>query len=155
MKYYKKDLWLLMHSPDEKLRQDARVMFRESAKEYGPYFVKVKSELPAQFLEIFNDMKWFHDFFISGISINNHAESTTVKLNIEDDVTRFILSLTDVTNISMDIPNKDYWMPSGMKWGYTEFELLGDRWNINILCDINCELEFGFKSILCERVVSE
>ncbi|MDH8677541.1 DUF4085 family protein [Fusibacter bizertensis] len=155
MKYYKKYLWLQMHSPDEKLRQEAKTKFRESAKEYGPYFEKIKSQLPEQFLEVFNDMKWFHDFSISSICVNNIAKSTTVKLTIEDDENRFVLKLSDVATISMDIPNKNYWMPSGMKWGYTEFELFEDKWSINILCDINCELEFRFKSISCERFVSK
>ncbi|TCK93208.1 hypothetical protein EDC19_1399 [Natranaerovirga hydrolytica] len=147
MKYYRKELWQLMHSSDEKKREKAKIEFRESAKKYGPYFEEIKDELPADFLKVFNENKWFHDFTISNIQILNDERKSTIYIDILNGDKEYRLRLDEVIKMSVDVPNKAFWLPSGMRWGYTEFELLNGGWRINILCDINCELEFVFTNI--------
>lgn len=136
-----------MQSSNEKEREKGKSQFRKNAKKYGPYFEKIKGNLPSEFLSAFDENKWFHDFYISSIQIHNHASKSTVHIDICHDDKKYKIILNEVIKMSVDVPNKSYWMPAGMTWGYTEFNLLDDKWMINILCDINCELEFCFKSI--------
>lgn len=152
MKYYKKELWQLMHSSDEQKRKEAQMQFRISAQKYGPYFAKIKDELPVDFLVVFNENKWFHDFDITDIHFNNGQSRTTVSINISRGDIQYNLIFHEVTKFVVDVPNKEFWMPTGMKWGYTEFELLNNLWTINILCDVNCEIEIGFKMIEISKI---
>lgn len=147
MKYYKKEFWSLMHSSNEREREEAKSQFRNNSKKYGPYFEMIKDRLPIEFLSVFNENKWFHDFNILSIQIYNNSSKSMIDIEIGHNDKHYKLLLDEVTKISIDVPNKNYWMPAGMTWGYTEFELFDDEWKINVLCDINCELEFCFKSI--------
>lgn len=152
MKYYKKELWQLMHSSDEQKRKEAQTQFRVSAKKYGPYFDKIKHELPVDFLITFNENKWFHDFNITDIHFKNIESRTIVSINISLGDIQYNLIFHEVTKFVVDVPNKEFWMPTGMKWGYTEFELLNNVWAINILCDINCEIEMRFEMIEISKI---
>ena len=138
----------MMQSSVEKERIEGRRKFIKSAKKYGIYFDKIKDRLPKDFKEKFDNHKWFHDFKIVSIQIVNETEETDVIILIHQEDIILNIKLSSVCKISIDIPNKNYWLPGRMTWGYTEFELLdNDIWSIRILCDINCELEFHFRKI--------
>ena len=149
MKYYIGEYWAMANSTDSKTREEGKLKWNETAKEYAHYFESVKRKLPKKFLNEFDKNNWFHDFYFESIVVSN--------INKYESVVEFVITLNDVSykitlkgvnGLTLDIPQTKNWMMGKLTWGYNEFELNDNNsWVIRILCDFCCEIEVLFKQI--------
>ena len=154
MKYYIGDYWAMANSCNPEIREEGKTRWVETAKEYGPYFETIRDKLPKGFMKEFDKNNWFHDFTIDIVNIVNIGKKTsTIEFHISHGESGFIITLSGVTGISVNIPNTECWLFGKLTWGYTEFELIDEKkWIVRILCDIECELEIHFRRISIKKL---
>ena len=155
MKYYIGEYWAMMNSSNSDTREEGKIKWDETAKEYGPYFRLIRDKLPKKFMKEFDRNSWFHDFMFDSINIANTGNKTaTVEFVIAHAPITYKIVFSGVTGFTLNVPNTlQCWSFGKLTWGYVEFELHDDKtWTISILCDIDCEVEIHFSKIGIEKL---
>ena len=122
----------------------------------------MKGKLPKTLLKNYFVNGGFHDFLISSIHIqNDKPNKITAEILLDGDYSgllkaqnKFLLIYRNVDNYRIYVPEDKRWFFGNMQWLTSEFYLREDGlWSHRIMCDGNCEIRLGFKTISIKKVV--
>lgn len=149
MRYFTKELWLRINSCDATVRVQAENEWSENELQYAKEFEEIKKHISRRFIKAFLSHKGFHDYSILGIVIvNEKRKKYSCKMELSNGEETFFLTMSDIKTAKIGIESFDFCILNILSWGYSEFELKPNgNIQLSILCDIENEFQFEFKSI--------
>ncbi len=143
MKYFTKELWMLMNSGDARKSQAAAAQWQENLRCYEAYLSTIKNKKATAFLKSLDQHKGLHDYDVEYIKYDVQRSVCEIGL---DYCGKCRLRFAGVRELRADMGELNKSFPK-LRWGYHEIELLDDgTWRFSMLFDWENELEITAKS---------
>lgn len=149
MKYFTKELWSQINDIDDDVRQQAQQVWSQNTQKYQQEFEKVRNFFPSKFLKLFFSCNELHDYIIQRILLtSNKKGKQSCQLQMENGNEMFIIELCEIQCLNLNIASFESCINGQLRWGYCEFDAEDrDTLKMSVICDIENELNFVFKSI--------
>ena len=153
MRYFLKELWTKINDCDDIVRTQAEKEWQENSALYQYRFEQTKKKLPSCFVAEYVKRKGFHDYIIEEIALKKKRKTYLCILKLADGSETILITMTDVKILQMDVNFLQNCMQGKMTWGYSEIEIApSNDINLAVLCDMQNELQFTFKSIKIQQL---
>ncbi len=149
MRYFTKELWSKINSLDETIRVSAEEEWKKNDFAYAKEFEETKKHLPQRFLKSFLARYGLHDYdILKTVFIRDNKNRYLCELHLTDGIETVSVVMTGLKTIKIDVNSFHNCVQGKLSWGYSEFSRTKDNTiQLSVLCDIQNELQFEFKSI--------
>ncbi len=153
MRFYTKELWSGIQSPDASVRETAEKAWRENGRAYAQCFEQIKPRFSKQFLKDYTNRSGLHDDRITDISLKKEKRGYSCVFTLEDGDEVLELCLKKVGAVRIDVPTFTNCIQGALRWGYAEFAPVDEKtMNLSVLCDLTNELSLDFQTISLKTV---
>lgn len=149
MHFFTKELWNRINSENEIIRLHAEKEWEQRQREYQIQFEDIKGHLSRRSVMAMERRDFFHDYTLLEVSlIRSKKGKYTYKLLLTNSIENVQIILKDINKAKVDISSFQNCIQGDLSWGYCEFgQVSSDIFSLSILCDLDNEMIFEFKSI--------
>lgn len=148
MRFFTKELWLMLNDSDESIRFKAEKEWEINTLAYQQQFAKACKHLSRSFVKSFLSRTCLHDYAILSIAITKGERTYSCELQLSNNDEVVLIAMVGIKALQIDIESFLCCVQGKLAWGYSEFEITPDHnIKLSLLCDINNEMQFEFKKI--------
>lgn len=154
MRFFTKELWYGINDKNETVRRHAEKEWDQNVVEYQIQFEEVKAQLSRRFVTAMERRDYFHDYTVLEIAlVRNKKGRYACEILLTDNIESVQIKMKDISKAKVDISTFQNCIQGDLSWGYCEFgKVSSNVLSLSVLCDLDNEMEFEFKSITLSRI---
>lgn len=146
MSYSISEIWEMMNSENKKIREQGDELFEKWKVKDDNNMALIRPYFPKEFWDLFEDEKYFHDYLIDSIKVQNlKKHKVKININISKKNKKYILIFQSIISYSFNIESTETFFDK-IGIGYFEIYRKDNFWNIIITCD-----EKNIIKVICEE----
>lgn len=147
MRFFTSELWSRINDADPKIRAQAEKEWAANDLEYQKMFAETSKHLPRRFIKNYLNRNGLHDYAILEMAFAKKGRTSFGMLRLSNAVETVWIEMAELRAVSISV-EPDRCMNGLLVWGYDEIEVTPQNTiKLAILCDVQNELQFEFKSI--------